>query len=100
MTLYDGFQGTLKTVGRNITTAIEGRKEMHMTQKEKVLRHIREYGIMRLGARIADLEADGIPIKHGRVSVKNRFGENVSVAKYEIQEHESTITDWRSSLNL
>ena len=65
-----------------------------MTQKEKVLRHIREYGsitpleamreygIMRLGARIADIEADGIKIEHGRISVKNRFGEKVSVSRY------------------
>ena len=65
-----------------------------MTQKEKVLRHLQtygsitpleawsEYGIMRLGARIADIEADGIKIEHGRISVKNRFGEKVSVSRY------------------
>lgn len=83
-----------------------------MTQKEKVLRHLQtygsitpleawsEYGIMRLGARIKDLEADGIPINHGRERAVNRFGEPVVFAKYEIQKQENTITDWRASLKV
>lgn len=40
------------------------------------------YGIMRLGARIFDLRAQGIYIKTFRKSMKNRFGHSTSYAVY------------------
>lgn len=67
-----------------------------MTQIEKVLRHmqefgsissweaIMEYGITRLGARIYELKKLGYPISSERQSTKNRFGENVSYAVYRL----------------
>jgi len=65
-----------------------------MTQKERVLRHIddygsitsmeafNEYGITRLAARVSELRRDGIQIDSVRETVKNRYGEAVSYARY------------------
>lgn len=67
-----------------------------MTQTEQVLSHIMEYGsitqleameefgIMRLGARIWDLRAAGVPIVTETETKKNRYGKPVSYAKYMI----------------
>ena len=67
-----------------------------MTQKDKVLAYMRTYGAitpvdamrefscMRLGARIADLKADGHHIKTEMVGSKNKFGEPVHYASYSI----------------
>lgn len=58
-----------------------------MTQCERILRHLHdygsitqaeavtEYGCYRLGARIWDLRAQGVPIKSETVTGKNRYGE-------------------------
>lgn len=67
-----------------------------MTQCERVLRHMKdygsitsaeamtEYGIMRLASRISDLKKLGFPIKKEMVSGKNRYGEPTSYARYSI----------------
>lgn len=69
-----------------------------MTQRERILRHMRdyggitqaeaftEYGISRLGARIYDLKAAGVPIKSETVTGKNRYGEPISFSRYSIRE--------------
>nr|DAM44112.1 MAG TPA: helix-turn-helix domain protein [Caudoviricetes sp.] len=69
---------------------------MQMTQCERVLRHMKdygsitsaeamtEYGIMRLASRISDLKKLGFPIKKEMVSGKNRYGEPTSYAQYSI----------------
>ena len=71
---------------------------MRTTQKEKVLAYMQRYGsitpidalrefsCMRLGARIADLKADGHHIKTEMVGSKNKFGEPVHYASYSIVE--------------
>lgn len=68
-----------------------------MTQTEKVLCHIinrgsitpleamKEYGIMRLGARVHDIRAAGIPIKSEIVVAKNADGKPVHYAKYYME---------------
>ena len=65
-----------------------------MTQTEKVLRHLEEfgsitplealdqYGIMRLGARIWDLRHMGMAIRSEDVRGQNRFGEPTRYARY------------------
>ena len=65
-----------------------------MKQTEKILDHLkkhgsitpqealREYGCMRLGARIYDLRREGHEIEREMVTAKNRDGENVSFARY------------------
>lgn len=67
-----------------------------MTQCERILRHMQdygsitqaeavtEYGCYRLGARIWDLKAQGVPIKSETVTGKNRYGEPVSFSRYSI----------------
>ena len=67
-----------------------------MTQCERVLRHMRdygsitsaeaitEYGIYRLASRISDLKKQGIPIEKEMVSGKNRYGEPTSFARYSL----------------
>lgn len=68
-----------------------------MTQKEMVKYHIEThgsitpkeaidlYGIMRLGARIWDLKADGVPIETAMRQVKNRWGKKTFVAEYRLK---------------
>lgn len=69
-----------------------------MTQAEKVLRHlktvgkitpmdaIREYGCLRLGARICDLRKAGYNIESKIVSGVNRFGEPTHYAEYRMED--------------
>lgn len=68
-----------------------------MTQTERVVEYIKEFGsitplealrdlgIMRLGARIFELRAEGYPIRSEMVSVKNRFGGMTKIAKYSME---------------
>lgn len=69
-----------------------------MTQKERILRHLRdcgsisqlealkEYGIMRLSSCVSELRAEGYPIRREMVTVKNRYNENTSYARYFMDE--------------
>lgn len=69
-----------------------------MTQKERIMRHLRdygsitqleamkEYGIMRLASRISDLKNDGVAIRRTTESGKNRYGEKTSWARYSIDD--------------
>ena len=68
-----------------------------MTQCERILRHLQdygsitqaeavtEYGCYRLGARIWDLRAQGVPIKSETVNGKNRYGERTCFARYSLE---------------
>lgn len=65
-----------------------------MTQSDRILRHLRDYGsitpvealadygCMRLGARIYDLKRAGHAITTERVEGRNRYGEKTHYAKY------------------
>lgn len=67
---------------------------MKMTQCEMVKSHLnaygsldaltalREYGIMRLASRMADLKADGYKFHTETVKSKNRFGEPIAYVRY------------------
>ena len=69
-----------------------------MTQCEKVLKYMKDFGsinpqqamadlgVMRLGARIYDLKRGGVKIKRRMVSGKNRYGDAVSFAEYSLME--------------
>ena len=69
-----------------------------MTQNERILRHLRdygsissmeavqEYGIMRLASRISDLKKAGIPIRREMVAGNNRYGEATSYARYSMDQ--------------
>lgn len=72
-----------------------------MTQNERILRHMRdygsitqadaatEYGCYRLSARIYDLKAAGHQIVKETVTGKNRYGEPTSYARYYIAEEDT-----------
>lgn len=67
-----------------------------MSQKQRILEHLKthgsidpltswaELGIYRLASRINDIRKDGYNIQTDKKSVKNRFGEKVTVANYKI----------------
>lgn len=69
-----------------------------MTQSERVMKYIGEFGsissmeafrdlgITRLAARIADLERDGIRFSRTRETVKNRYGEQTHYTRYTLAE--------------
>lgn len=75
-----------------------------MTQCERILRHLQdygsitqaeavtEYGCYRLGARIWDLKAQGVPIRSERATGKNRYDEPVSFSRYSIVEESADGT--------
>lgn len=69
------------------------------TQCEKILRHMqvagsitafdamKEYGCMRLAARIRDLKGKGHRITKVTETRNNRFGDAVSYARYSLEEN-------------
>ena len=73
-----------------------------MTQCDRILRHLQdygsitqaeaiaEYGCYRLGARIYDLKSRGVAIRSETVSGKNRYGERTSFARY-LLEHSNGV---------
>lgn len=76
---------------------------MKDTQCQRILRHmndfgsidpmtaIKEYGCMRLAARISDLKDKGHKIKAKRVTSKNRYGESTSWCEYRLESKEEVI---------
>ena len=73
-------------------------REVRLTQSMKILKYMMDFGsitpiealkdlgVMRLGARIYDLEKQGFKILHERESGKNRYGEKTSYARYRLQK--------------
>lgn len=69
-----------------------------MTQAERVLKYMRDFGsitqleamqdlgCMRLGARVYDLKREGYAIKKETETSKNRYGEDTSYARYRLVE--------------
>lgn len=71
-----------------------------LTQCEKIIRHLREYGsissleaiteygILRLASRVSDLKRRGYNIVGETKTGKNRFGESTSFKVYRLTEKE------------
>lgn len=69
-----------------------------MTQCEKIVEYIREYGsittmeaftvlgITRLASRIHDLQSEGFNIEREIVKGKNRYGETIHYMKYSLKD--------------
>lgn len=55
------------------------------------LEAFQDLGITRLAAVIFDLKKNGVPIKTDRVSAINRYGEQVSFARYSIITNEEDV---------
>ena len=72
-------------------------KPEKVTQGMKILQYMRDYGsitpveafrdlgVMRLGARIYDLEQEGIRIVHERENGTNRMGEKTTYSRYRLE---------------
>ena len=72
-------------------------KPERVTQGMKILKYMQDYGsitpveafrdlgVMRLGARIYDLEQEGVRIVHERENSTNRMGEKVSYSRYRLE---------------
>ena len=52
---------------------------------------VREFGCLRLSARIKDLREMGINIISDRETSKNRYGRSVSYARYSLVKKESEV---------
>jgi hypothetical protein len=69
---------------------------MRVSQCDKIVEYMNKYGsithkeaerdigCMRLASRICDLKKRGYAIKTETIKVKNRFGEDVPIAKYSL----------------
>lgn len=69
-----------------------------MTQTEKILRHIeefgsitpvealQEYGCMRLASRMCDIKRAGYPVRAVMETSRNRHGDPVRYARYSIDQ--------------
>jgi len=67
-----------------------------MKQTQKVIDYMKEFGsitpleafrdlgIMRLGARIWDIEHQGVEIKHETEYAQNRFGDKIHYTRYSL----------------
>ena len=76
-------------------------REIRLTQSMKVLKYMMDFGsitpldalkdlaVMRLGARIWDLEKQGFEILHERQTAKNRYGENTTYCRYRLKPKEA-----------
>ena len=72
-------------------------REQKLTQCMKIIKYMNDFGsitpvqamqdlgVMRLAARISDLEVDGWEIQHERETGRNRYGEKTSYAKYSLK---------------
>ena len=72
-----------------------------MRQTEKIVQYMkmcgsitpveamRDLGVMRLAARISDIEASGVEIDRQMETSKNRFGEKTHYMRYSIRKDES-----------
>ena len=81
-----------------------------MTQCEMILRYMQEFGsinpqqamkdlgVMRLAARVADLKKAGHKITRRTVSGRNRYNEKVIFAEYRLEENsvKQDISAWSS----
>lgn len=69
-----------------------------MSQKERIISYMKTFGsitpveafadlgVMRLSARIFDIEQDGMTISRRTEKSKNRFGETVHYMRYFLEE--------------
>ena len=73
-------------------------KEQRLTQCMKIVKYMNDFGsitpvqamkdlgVMRLAARISDLEAEGWQIEHERETGENRYGEKTTYARYRLKQ--------------
>ena len=72
-------------------------REKRLTQSMKIIKYMMDFGsitpvqamqdlgVMRLAARISDIERQGWEIIHERETGKNRYGEKTTYARYRLK---------------
>ena len=72
-------------------------REQKLTQCMKIVKYMTDFGsitpvqamqdlgVMRLSARINDLENDGWEIQHDRETGRNRYGEKTNYSRYSLK---------------
>lgn len=58
--------------------------ERHPIDGVTQIEALNQLGILRLASRISELKSDGYVIEKEMISIKNRFGEKCSVARYRL----------------
>lgn len=61
-----------------------------------------DLGVFRLGARIWDLKQQGVPVKSGWITVKNRYDEDTRVKIYWIKgcpDNKKEVEVWQHFMN-
>lgn len=83
--------------GQQLSIFDKPAKPEKVTQGMKILKYMQDYGsitpveafrdlgVMRLGARIYDLEQEGVRIIHERETSKNRMGEKTTYSRYRLE---------------
>ena len=83
--------------GKQLSIFDRPEKPEKVTQGMKILKYMQDYGsitpveafrdlgVMRLGARIYDLEQEGVRIIHERETSKNRMGEKTTYSRYRLE---------------
>ena len=83
--------------GKQLSIFDRPAKPEKVTQGMKILKYMQDYGsitpveafrdlgVMRLGARIYDLEQEGVRIIHERETSKNRMGEKTTYSRYRLE---------------
>ena len=73
---------------------------MKMSQRDRILNHLTIYGsitdkeaedlygIRRTAARVHELRNSGVPIETTMIKVKNRYGQIVTIARYDLDKEE------------
>ena len=73
---------------KRLTQAMRIIKYMHDFGSITPIEALKDLGVMRLGARIFDLEQQGFEILHERESGRNRYGEKTSYRRYRLKPKE------------
>lgn len=75
-------------------------REKRLTQGMRIIKYLYDFGsitpidalkdlgVMRLGARIYDLEKQGFKFLHERETAKNRYGEKTTYCRYRLMPKE------------
>ena len=72
-----------------------GRILRHLTERGPLTQMdaLRDYGILRLAARISDLRGQGKEIGRRMVARQNRYGDEVRVAEYYLEQNKEKAAD-------
>ena len=93
-----GRKDVIRMTGKQMSIFDPPAKEQRLTQCMKVIKYLHDFGsitpvqamqdlgVMRLAARISDLEGQGFEFNHDRETGRNRYGEKTTYARYSLKK--------------